>query len=707
MARMTALFAAAVAALIQGGQGNAYETSLPQVYLIDYAADHVDSATYLETVSKAPPDILHLGHDVVFKSHLGACRGFGAFPATYELLSPEECDAEILRLRGYVDSLHRAGVKTVIPYICDVLLFGDHLERTGFWKFYDRWDEYERFGLGKKPATDPAEWLQRVRRDAFPEKGIYVYETCINQPDWQDYLRAVVRIVARCGYDGVFVDVNSFRCEKECCRAPFAKYLQDRFSQKWLEEHFGFTSTEDVRLGREGDGLLEVETFRFRAWSMARLFSVLEAEGASIEPGFLIVPNLSPMASIDAVRKRIGNGQDVGQWAEDVDWLMYEEMQQTWIFEPGTVSDCILQYKFAFANGIRGGMLLYHARDRDGIALAMAEAGAGGGGGLIQHRYDCPEVRARYHAFWDNNRGLFEGLHSQSQVGVCFSQSELYWRNLDHLRAVYRTRRHLSDEHVLFDFVVDRDFDLETLRRYRAVLLPSVDHIGEERMAALHDFVSTGGTLVVMGACGSYDESGQPRPANAFVSWASTAPVGEENAVFKVGKGHLVLASSLDTLIPPRPFELFALEEDEANDISVVQARARETPVEPHTPSPLLRLLTSCTENDFAVTEDNAPATVRVSAFAKGGREGGSLVVHLVNYSVPIHAEAQSGPPVAVEKIELDLPLLEGWRAASVEALEPGGASEALPFSQDGDRISVTVPRLEVYKVVHVRCGRS
>jgi hypothetical protein len=189
------------------------------------------------------------------------------------------------------------------------------------------------------------------------------------------------------------------------------------------------------------------------------------------------------------------------------------------------------------------------------------------------------------------------------------------------------------------------------------------------------------------------------------VSWVKGTPTEEENAAFKVGKGHLTLADRLDTLIPPHPFELFDLEEEEANDISVVRARAQEAPLEPHTPSPLLRLLASCTELDFAVTEDNVPATVRVSAFGKENLKERSLVVHLVNYSIPVHAEASSGPPAVVRELALDLPLPEGWQAVCVEGLEPGRETAILPFSQEKSRLTVTAPELAVYKVLHIHCG--
>ena len=679
---------------------SAHKTSLPVVYLIDYSADHVDNPAYIEKVRAAPPDILHVGHDVVFKSMFGPSRG--AKPLVYERLSPEECDAEMKRISRYVGSLHRAGAKIVMPYICDIFIFGDHRRRTGFWEFYDHWQEYARFGFGKKPSDDPITWMQDSERRLVGEKGLYCYEPCINHPEWQRYLKAVVRTIARCGYDGVFVDVNSLYCYNEPCRALFARYLRGQYSAQELKALFGFSSQQSVRLGKEGEGLLWVETQRFRAWSMARLFSTLAREGSRIKPGFMVLPNLSPMAHIDGVRKRVGDSKDVGRWAKTCRWLMFEEMQQAGLFRPDTVSDCILQYKFAFASGILGGMLLYHARDHDGVALAMAEAGAGGGGCLIQGNYECPEVRTQYGAFWRENRGLFEGLRPWSQVGVCFLYDELYWGNIEHLRAVYRIRRNLSDEHVLFDFVVEQNFTPAALRRFRAVMLPAVRYLSDDRVKALRDYVQSGGILIVVGKCADADQLGRPRREDPFAAWQPAGAIKGKSAARSLGKGLLVQVSSLNELVPPRAFELFDLSEDESNDIEVVIKRAEAQPVEARKASPLLSLLRSLAKTGFAICGARVPPEVRVSAFIREGRSEALLVAHVLNYNVPIHAIGKSGPPVIERDLRLSLPIPDGWRVSSVEALEPGAARRGLTFTQRSDRLDFTLPELTIYEVVRI-----
>ncbi|MCX5759244.1 MAG: hypothetical protein NTU83_12195 [Candidatus Hydrogenedentes bacterium] len=706
MSGLLAIGAIAALGATSSPESFVYKTSLPLVYSIDYATTHIDDPRYLDVIAEAPPDILHVGHDVVFKSHLGPCRGTGAFPASYELLSPDECESEMARVRQYVDSLHRVGAQTIIPYICDVVIFGDHVKRTGFWKFYDHWDDYESLGFGKKPETDPVAWMQKDERRPAGKNDMYVYAPCINNPDWQRYLQGVVRNIARCGYDGVFVDVNAFHCQKDCCRSLFAKYLEERYSRKSLKKLFGFDSAESVRIGGEAEGLLTVETYRFRAWSMARLFTMLRKEGEAIRPSFLLVPNLSPMANMDGVRERVGNGQDVGCWAQSCEWLMFEEMQQAGLFGVGAVSENTLQYKLAFANGIRGGMLLYHARDHDGISLAMAEAGAGGGGALIQSRYECQKVRKQYAAFWRDHPDLFEGLQPWSQVGVCYFRDELYWNNFDHLCAVYRIRSHLSDQHVLFDFIADEGLKLDRLRAYKAVVLPEIRHIDLKQIRALRSYVLSGGVLIAIGDCGGFDDFGRPRPYKPFDRWFGATKLERKIPIYSVGKGYCVVFDNLDACVPSPAFNLYDLSEDDANDIAVVMRRAQEAPGVPDGPSPLLDLIASLATEDITIGEPGVPRTVRASAFKKERGNSASLVLHLLNYNVPIRGEAQSGPPIVADQLAFDMPIPDGWRALSIEALEPGAKPESLPFTQADARIKLTVPQLAIYKIVHVRCER-
>jgi hypothetical protein len=259
---------------------------------------------------------------------------------------------------------------------------------------------------------------------------------------------------------------------------------------------------------------------------------------------------------------------------------------------------------------------------------------------------------------------------------------------------------------VLFDFIAEQNFSAATLKRFRVVILPEVRYLSEERVRALRDYVSSGGIVVMIGNCAGFDEEGRQRSQDPFASGAPAKKMQGKVRVFSIGKGFLAEVASLDVLVPRRAFEIFDLSEEESNDIEVVMKGAKSARAQKRAPSPLLALLRSLSKTDFAAADRRVSPTVRVSAFAKDGKAESLLVVHVVNYGVPIHGIGNSGPPVVARNVRFSLPLPAGWRVSSVRALEPGGPEQRVEFSQKAGRVAVTLPELSIYKVLAVRCRR-
>jgi len=146
-------------------------------------------------------------------------------------------------------------------------------------------------------------------------------------------------------------------------------------------------------MGGPGQGLLWAETQRFWSESSTEFLHKIRQQGRKVNPNFLVVPNLGPMAHLHGVWSRKSMGMDADIWSKACDLIMYEEMHQPGEMAPNIYYDHILQYKYAFACNFKGGMLSYNAQDSNSIALSMAEAGAGGGGCLMQAGYNSPSVR--------------------------------------------------------------------------------------------------------------------------------------------------------------------------------------------------------------------------------------------------------------------------------------------------------------------------
>jgi len=198
-------------------------TGAPVTYIIDYATTHLGNSEYLARLAESPPEFLHVGHDVPFLSAVGPANPsrrrelFGGLA----LLDPSAATARAQAIAKFVSDVHAAGVRKVFPYICNQTIGGAPHKRLGFWALYDHWDEYKYFGIPSKPAADPGKWMQRdpfgnihfdyrkAHEAFFPQ---FRWMPCPNNEHWRRYLEFVIKQIAACGYDGVFVDNNILHC---------------------------------------------------------------------------------------------------------------------------------------------------------------------------------------------------------------------------------------------------------------------------------------------------------------------------------------------------------------------------------------------------------------------------------------------------------------------------------------------------------------
>ncbi len=365
-----------------------WRTATPIIYNIDYSDGHVGSPEYLKKIRDAPPQLLHVGEDVPFSSVYGTKDGYAGNRA--KDLTPEEVRAKIAELKGYVASLHSAGVECVIPYINNMTVIGDPVKRNGYWGFFDNWDRYAEFGFGQRPTEDtvlaqmhyPFQPPRRVK-EASGVTPYQVFHLCGNNPNWRRFLLAVTANIARCGYDGTFVDEMVLR---DYCRhdeAKFRAYMGGKYTEPQRRRRFGRGELDSLSLGHPGEGALWYDTQAFWAESDADLLRDIRDEGRTINPAFFVLPNYGPFAHFDGVYKRVASGFNAAIWAPYSRLIMFEEMQRPGQLAEDLFIDFILQYKVAFALRFRGGVLSYLAREPTGIELGMAEAAAGGGGALI------------------------------------------------------------------------------------------------------------------------------------------------------------------------------------------------------------------------------------------------------------------------------------------------------------------------------------
>lgn len=660
--------------------GTIWTSRVPFTYEIGYETNHVGNPDFTRRVAAGRPGLLHTGHDVPLNSATGNTIQFTPHEMRY--LSPEDIPARIEELRAFVQELHEAGARKVMPYIITMVFIGNPITRTGFWQLYDRWEEFAPLGLGPKPETDPIHWLQSGPRP-MPHPGVFAYETTVCHPAVQRFLKVCVDLVAQCGYDGTFLDVNTMVGFSEADRRWFSEYLWQRYTPEELVSLFAFASPDDVLLGHPGDGLLWVETQRFRSWAFGQLFAMLRDAGRAHVPDFFVLPNNWPMCTVDAFYRRRLVGYDLTYLHNGCEMFMFEEMQQAGRFGADRICDHVFQYRFALAHGMQGVVLLYYANDADAIALANAEAAAGGGGAFVQCGFAQADAMRFWGEWFDRHAERCANLESVHDVALVFFVEQMYWENKQHIDAAFRVRQALSNNHILFDVLVEPYLTAESLASFDVVIVPEVHYLSDAAIKLLTDYVEGGGRLIVIGKSGAYDERGNSRPH----------PLREQIAPF----GQAVLwVDNVNALVPSCGPELFDLTEEEFNSIETVLALPdRVSSAEEAQEAvrvPLVSALERLVGRSLPVLAEETPYTLRVSAFRDPRND--RRIVHLVNYDLPVHERGKSGPPCPARNVRLRMP------AKSARWWTPEGIDGA-PLTVKGGE--VLVPEVQIYAMVELR----
>jgi hypothetical protein len=218
--------------------------------------------------------------------------------------------------------------------------------------------------------------------------------------------------------------------------------------------------------------------------------------------------------------------------------------------------------------------------------------------------------------------------------------------------------RLLLDAHVPFDFIDSRDFTVENLRHFQALLCNNVLRVSGNELGVLENFLRGGGRVIVTGRFAVEDERGQPRrrgPVYDLIKRSQARPFRGS-----VGRGVLVYTP---LALAPRTAPVL----DRLLNLVGVQ------PMVAGTPRPGLRV--------------NAYANRR------------HVVVHLVNFRVP-----KEGEPIAQENLKLRVPLPGQWKGRRLQAAwhEPGAESKPLRFTVSGSEARVMVERVRVYGAVEI-----
>ncbi len=784
------------------------EIRRPFTYVIEYE-QHLDEIEYfVSEAAEAPPHMVHTGSlDTPLVNAWGAAFPVGDDPD--RLADAAETQHRLTLNRQLTDGLHAAGVKWALPYVCNQTLAGNRDLRSGIWSFFDHWDEYGSLDLGPPPPCDPDEWMARdrdggfhfnyeTRHKYFEPWNQLRYAPCANNPHYGVYLRAVVRLIARAGYDGVFVDNCILNCFCDHCQKSFREHVSQRYSADERKELLGWGTDEDIQLAHLGgrieflkdeplfgdylkqaltpeqltrwlgtsdmskarvqeggngwlwshsqafakwcrlklpksrwpqnldswgikdgvDRLRWAETKRSWAESVKRNLETIRAWGLEEREEFLILPNWGSMRGVDGHLFRENIGHDFATWEPASDWQMWEEDGAPGMLAEGVYAELTTPFRFAQAAGGASAAISAHTGNEACCALAFAEAGANGGS-FIQPGWGLPHLRREWRDWLDNRPEMYDGLRSAAEVGIVFSAQAVQLQDTAHLDALHPVSRWLCDQQIPFDFLVN---NVPDFAGYSVVMVPAMAYVADEFLDRLTEYLDDGGIVVVVGDIGDSDQYCRPRGSSPIGDRLNERPVRPDGmTVTSSGAGLLVHLSTADLLCDTGEtlslddvwqlgrVELEPLQVGGAtpNRYHLIHAADQALGIQRfQQPGPLSTLIKGRLGQELSVADPVAASGLRVWPYLDLDGTTGRLVVHLLNYRVPLTEDDGARNAQTLRDVELTLPVPLGWTPESVLRLGPGQSELPLNFAAGPSGLRLSLQEVNTYAVLETRLRR-
>ena len=356
------------------------------------------------------------------------------------------------------------------------------------------------------------------------------------------------------------------------------------------------------------------------------------------------------------------------------------------------------------------------------------------------------ETGRRYFTWLARHDRHFITRRTIANLGVVFGQStHLFYRPpagvqmRQYMDGLYYA---LLEGRFLFDFVHEDDLGPETLKKYRALLLPNTALLSDEQCRQLKAYVEAGGSLMGTYETSLYDERNRRRGefglADVFGIEKAGDSIGTNGNAFyaRIERPHEILRGFADTNWIPGAEHRVPVKPVDQPVLTVVPGYTAYPPElsyprQSHTDEPAAvirenggsrliwfpgdvdRSLWKSGHNDISRLVQNSvrwllrgesAVTVEgegsVELFAWETEPG--FAVHILNYTNPAMHRGwiRSFVPIGAQKVRMRLPA--GKHVGKVELLR---AETAIPFRQSGAEVEFTVPRVVDYEVAAMEVG--
>jgi hypothetical protein len=579
---------------------------------------------------------------------------------------------EIERTRRTVTLMHQHGMKASL-YMAGTMFvetFYHEVPHAKDWEQRDQWGHWV-------PYTQTQTWRH------YP---------CPNEPAYRQYLKRVLDLgVKQIGGDQIVFDNVMLQPEPKSCHCPrciraFHEFLRSRYTtREAVYSRFGLPDVEWVQtpewdspsapdsIAAVDDPVLQ-EWVRFRCVSLAGHAADLCDYVKQLNPAVSVGFNIKGLYSFNRVWV---NAVYHPLFAGHCDFLTFDTSGYNSRIDPvtGALVSQIRSYKMArrLGMGTEEGL-----SDDLMAALHMAFnyekpiAGFGvQGGPFMAYNIFTPFMEF----FREYNDRYCAGTENVADVAVFRNWPSMsYSINANWIPATL-AEQVLIQYKVPFDLLHEEQID--RLGGYQAVLLAGQDSLSSEQVDRLLAYVRNGGTLVVAGSAGDFNERRERRSRNPLL------PARAE------GKGRIL---HIAAIVPAEAGRRARGGDGELEITAGVEPRnprfAPQQWVLPQNHREIYQAVTGGLANGLSISTE-APLTTVMELYTRA--ETRETIVHFLNFD----RKTAALPFAATVKKQFPGPV------KSVTCLSPDADDPAaIPFRESGGAVSFTVPSTRLYSMI-------
>lgn len=397
-------------------------------------------------------------------------------------------------------------------------------------------------------------WEQRDQWNRWIPYGIQTYRhyACPNEPQYRDYLKRVLKVaVQELGADELAFDNIMLQSEPRSCRCPrcikaFAEFLKRHYpTREAALRRFGLPDVEWVRVNQweseeqpQGITVLEdpvlQEWTRFRCESLAMYAGDLYDYVKSLNPKTACLFNIKGVYSFN---RYWANAVYQPLYASRIDLMAFDTggYDEHIDVTTGALVSQIRSYKMArrigtscedsFTNELRATVHMAFGYQKPGCMPAPL--------GSAAFNVFTPSMEF----FREYNDRYYTGTDNVADVAVLRNWPSMAYSISAAYVPATLMEQVLIQHKVPFDLLFEEQID--RISKYAAVILAGQECVSDAQAALLLQYVRKGGTLIVAGNTGQFNEWRELRHKNPLL------PARQE------GKGRIIYIPEIIRADPP------------------------------------------------------------------------------------------------------------------------------------------------------------